>query len=170
MLVRLLVLHFPFFARNLQPFFETQLASDAASAGFVVFVAAAELDDGNAQIREIRARKAAVDRLIKNNEEESQKLSEQIGLLNRDLVVKKKQLSECIKLVRVDDMDKGKDAIAERLIVELNEFLSKLREKRKISLETKIKNEIDILMHKTDFIDGVSMDILDNIIEINLLL
>lgn len=132
-------------------------------------IAAAELDDGNAQIREIRARKAAVDRLIKNDEEESQKLSEQIGLLNRDLVVKKKQLSECIKLVKVDDMDKGKDAIAERLIVELNEFLSKLREKRKISLETKIKKEIDILMHKTDFIDGVSMDFLDNIMEINLL-
>ncbi len=132
-------------------------------------ITAAELDDGNAHIREIRARKAVVDRQIKTNEEESQNLSEQIGLLNRDLVVKKKQLSECIKLVKVDDMDKGKDAIAERLIIELNEFLSKLRDKRRASLESKIKNEIDILMHKTDFIDGVSMDILDNIIEINLL-
>lgn len=132
-------------------------------------VSAAELDDGNAQIREIRARKTIVDHQIKNIEEESQKLSEQIGILNRDLVVKKKQLSECMKLVKVDDMDKGKDAIAERLIIELNDFLCRLREKRKTSLETKIKNEIDILMHKTDFIDGVSMDILDNIIEINLL-
>ena len=132
-------------------------------------VSAAELDDGNAQIREIRARKTIVDHQIKYIEEESQKLSEQIGILNRDLVVKKKQLSECMKLVKVDDMDKGKDAIAERLIIELNDFLCRLREKRKTSLETKIKNEIDILMHKTDFIDSVSMDILDNIIEINLL-
>ena len=132
-------------------------------------ISAAELDDGNGQIKEIRTRKALVDGQLKRFEDESQSLSEQIGLLNRDLGVKKKQLSECIKLVKVDDMDKGKDAIAERLISELNEFLTQLREKRKSSLETKIKNEIDILMHKTDFIEGVSMDILDSIIEINLL-
>lgn len=89
--------------------------------------------------------------------------------MNRDLGIKKKQLSECIKLVKVDDMDKDKDIIAERLIGELNSFLTQLREKRKASLEGKIKSEIDILMHKTDFINGVSMDIQDNIIEINLL-
>lgn len=132
-------------------------------------IAAAELDDGNGQIKEIRARKSIVDNQLKLLEDDSQSLSEQIGLLNRDLGIKKKQLSECIKLVKVDDMDKGKDAIAERLIAELNEFLTRLREKRKSSLESKIKNEINILMHKTDFIEGVSMDILDNIIEINLL-
>ena len=132
-------------------------------------IAAAELDDDNAQIKEIRSQKAEVEKQLKQYEDDSRVLSEEIGLLNRDLGVKRKQLSEYIKLVKVDDMDKGKDAIAERLIKELNEFLTALREKRKSSLEAKIKNEIDILMHKTDFINGVSMDIFDNIIEINLL-
>lgn len=132
-------------------------------------IASAEFDDGNGHIKEVRSRKAEVEVALKHHEEDSRALSEQIGILGRDLGIKKKQLSECIKLVKVDDMDKEKDAIAERLISELNEFLTKLREKRKASLESKIKNEIDILMHKTDFIDGVSMDILDNIIEINLL-
>lgn len=132
-------------------------------------IAAAELDDDNAQIKEIRSQKAEVEKQLKQYEDDSRVLSEEIGLLNRDLGVKRKQLSEYIKLVKVDNMDKGKDAIAERLIKELNEFLTALREKRKSSLEAKIKNEIDILMHKTDFINGVSMDIFDNIIEINLL-
>lgn len=132
-------------------------------------IASAEFDDGNGQIKEVRSRKVDVENQLKQLEEESRVLSERIGLMNRDLIVKKKQLSECIKLVKVDDMDKDKDAIAERLIAELNDFLTQLREKRKSSLESRIKNEIDILMHKTDFIEGVSMDIQDNIIEINLL-
>lgn len=132
-------------------------------------IAAAELDDNDGQIKEIRGRKAIVETLLRQYEEDSRALSEHIGLMNRDLGIKKKQLSECIKLIKVDDMDKDKDIIAERLIGELNSFLTQLREKRKASLEGKIKSEIDILMHKTDFINGVSMDIQDNIIEINLL-
>jgi DNA sulfur modification protein DndD len=132
-------------------------------------IAAAEQDDGEGEVREIRARKAVVESQLKQYEEDSRILSEQIGLLNRDLGVKKKQLSECMKLVKVDELDKDKDAIAERLIWELNEFLCQLKEKRKASLEGKIKREIDILMHKTHFIEGVSMDIRDSIIDINLL-
>lgn len=132
-------------------------------------IAAAELDDNDGQIKEIRGRKAIVETHLRQYEEDSRVLSEHIGLMNRDLGIKKKQLSECIKLVKVDDMDKDKDIIAERLIGELNNFLTQLREKRKASLEGKIKSEIDILMHKTDFINGVSMDIQDSIIEINLL-
>lgn len=132
-------------------------------------IAAAEIDDDNEQIKVVRARKAEVDALLKKYEDEGRALSEQFGILSRDLGTKKKQLSECVKLVKVDDMDKEKDTIAERLIVELNAFLTQLREQRKHSLESRIKNEIDILMHKTDFINGVSMDILDNVIEINLL-
>lgn len=132
-------------------------------------IAAAEYDDGNAQIKAVRARKADVEKELAEHEQQSRSLSEQIALLNRDMAVKKKQLSESLKLVKVDGMDKEKDAIAERLILELNAFLAKLREKRKSSLETKIKSEIDILMHKTDFINDVSMDLQDNLIEINLL-
>lgn len=50
----------------------------------------------------------------------------------RDYSVKKKQLSECVKMVKVDDMDKEKDIIAERLIRELTTFLTQLKRKAKI--------------------------------------
>lgn len=132
-------------------------------------ISAAEYDDGDAEIRKARTRKAEVEVTLTELESSSRKLSEEIGILNKDLSIKKKQLSESLKLVRVEGMDKEKDAMAERLINELNAFLTLLKNKRKSSLASKIKSEIDVLMHKTDFIHGVSIDILDNIIEINLM-
>lgn len=132
-------------------------------------ISAAEYDDGDAEIKKTRARKAEVEVKLTELELSSRKLSEEIGVLNKDLSIKKKQLSESLKLVRIEGMDKEKDTMAERLINELNAFLTLLKDKRKASLASKIKSEIDVLMHKTDFIHGVSIDILDNIIEINLM-
>ena len=132
-------------------------------------ISAAEYDDGDAEIKKTRARKAEVEAKLSDLELSSRKLSEEIGVLNKDLSIKKKQLSESLKLVRIEGMDKEKDTMAERLINELNAFLTLLKDKRKASLASKIKSEIDVLMHKTDFIHGVSIDILDNIIEINLM-
>ncbi len=132
-------------------------------------ISLAEYDDENPQIKEVRTRKAEVERKLSDLETTSRSMAETKGLLMRDYSTKKKQLSECVKLVKVDDLDKEKDLIAERLIRELTVFLTQLKEKRKFSLEAKIKNEIGILMHKDDFISDVSIDIMDDIIEINLL-
>ena len=132
-------------------------------------ISLAEYDDENSHIKDIRTRKAEVEKMLLELEMNSRSLAEKKGLLMRDYSVKKKQLSECVKMVKVDDMDKEKDIIAERLIRKLTTFLTQLKEKRKFSLETKIKQEIDILMHKDDFISDVSIDIMDDIIEINLL-
>lgn len=129
----------------------------------------AEYDDGNANVKEIRMRKAEVDELLAQLDIQTRQLSEQIGTLNKDLKVLKKQLSEVAKNVRVDKSDKEKDIIAERLIGELTTFLFELRAKRKFSLEKKIMAGIDVLMHKADFIHNVRIDLQDDIIEIELL-
>lgn len=129
----------------------------------------AEYDDGNADIKEIRMRKAEVDEFLAQLDIQTRQLSEQIGTLNKDLKVLKKQLSEIAKHVRVDKADKEKDLIAERLIGELTTFLFELRAKRKFSLEKKIMAGIDVLMHKADFIHNVRIDLKDDIIEIELL-
>lgn len=129
----------------------------------------AEYDDGNADINEIRIRKVEVDEMLSQYDIQSRKLSEQIGTLNKDLKVLKKQLSETVKNIRVDKADKEKDIIAERLIGELTTFLFELKAKRKYSLEKKIMAGIDVLMHKADFIHDVRIDLHDDIIEIELL-
>lgn len=89
--------------------------------------------------------------------------------MNKDLKVLKKQLSEVAKQIRVNNSDKEKDVIAERLIVELTSFLTDLRTKRKFSLEKKIMSGIDVLMHKADFIHNVRINLNDDLIEIELL-
>lgn len=132
-------------------------------------IAAAEYDDDNAEIKELRRQKNEVDELLSQFELQSRQLSEQIGTLNKELSVYKKQLSEVAKHVRVDKSDKAKDVIAERLITELTTFLFELRAKRKFSLEKKIMAGIDMLMHKIDFIHNVRIDLKDDIIEIDLL-
>lgn len=132
-------------------------------------IAAAEYDDDNAEIKELRRQKDEVDELLSRLELQSRLLSEQIGTLNKELSVYKKQLSEVAKHVRVDKSDKAKDVIAERLIAELTTFLFELRAKRKFSLEKKIMAGIDMLMHKIDFIHNVRIDLKDDIIEIDLL-
>ena len=132
-------------------------------------VAAAEYDDLNADIKEVRTHKAEIDELLTELEAQSRQLSEQIGTLNKELVVLKKQLSEVAKHVRIDESDKEKDAIAERLIAELTTFLFELRAKRRFSLERKILAGISVLMHKADFIHNVRIELKEDIIEIELI-
>ncbi len=132
-------------------------------------VSAAEYDDWNADIRAVRIHKAEIDELLTELEAQSRQLSEQIGILNKELVVLKKQLSEVAKHVRIDESDKEKDAIAERLIAELTTFLFELRAKRRFSLERKILAGISVLMHKADFIHNVRIELKEDIIEIELI-
>ena len=132
-------------------------------------ISEAEYDDNNADINAIRTRKTEVDSLISQHDLKARQLSEQIGTLNKELKVLKKQLSSVAKHFKVDNADKEKDIIAERLVNELTTFLFELRAKRKFSLEKKIMTGIEVLMHKSDFINDVRIDIKDNIIEIELL-
>ena len=132
-------------------------------------IVTAEYDDGNVEIKELRQRRTEVDEALSQFELQSRQLSELIGTLNKELTVRKKQLSEIQKYIRVDKSDEAKDAIANRLIAELTTFLFELRAKRKVSLEKKIMAGIDMLMHKVDFIHDVRIDLKDDIIEIELL-
>lgn len=129
----------------------------------------AEQDERDAEIALLRKEKNEILLEIAKLENLIRTISEKIGVLNKDLAIKKKQLSEISKTIRVDDVDKEKDVIAERLIRELTELLHTLRLRRKKSLEAKIMSELRILMHKSDFIQKVRIDLIDDLIEINLL-
>ncbi len=132
-------------------------------------IAAAELSDNDIEIKTLRKQRDDIDKRLLYLEGHIRNISENIGILSKELNVKKKRLSELTKIVKVDAAYQEKDAVAERLISEISEFLYKLRISRKSSLEQKIKLELDKLMHKIDFIHSVRVDIDDNIIDINLL-
>lgn len=132
-------------------------------------IAAAELSGADIEISRLRKEKDSIDKDIQKLEQEDRTISETRGERNKDLSIKKKRLAELTKIIKVDNQHKEKDAIAERLISELNELLRKLQDSRRESMASKIKNEMDKLMHKNDFIHSVSVDISDNAMEIRLI-
>ena len=128
-----------------------------------------ENTDSGIEIKNTRARKEEVEKRLEEIDYETRCAYEKIGAISKELANKKKQLAEALKTIRVDEKDKEKDEIAERLIEELSAFLFNLRNKRKQSLARKIKEEIGSLMHKEDFIHEVQINIKDDIIDIVLL-
>lgn len=129
-------------------------------------ISQAEASSDNAEINNIRVLKADAENRLLKLENENRLLSEKLGLAKKEQAVKKKQLTELTKRVSTDDDDKKKDEIAERLIGELSAFLFKLKVKKKFSLEKRIKSEMSKLMHKIDFINGVKIELNDDIIDI----
>lgn len=132
-------------------------------------ISQAEYGDDNKEIKEVREAKAEVETRLLELEGSSREMSEELGLLKKDQTVKNKQLSELTKKVSVDDSDKEKDEIAERLIAELDSFLFKLKVRKKVSLERRIKEGMGRLMHKSDFINGIRIELRDDVIEILLI-
>lgn len=132
-------------------------------------IAAAELDGSDVEIQLLRGAREQIDKEIQVIEQEIRVLSENLGVFNKELSVKRKRLSELTKIVKVDNAYKEKDVIAERLILELTELLFRLRNSRRESLASKIKSELDVLMHKSDFINDVQVEIQDGIMEIKLI-
>ena len=131
-------------------------------------IAQAESNEKDLLIIEIRIGKAKVEKQIFDLENENRRISMDIGSYQKDLTIKSKQLNELTKRVSVDESDKQKDEVAERLIKELTHFLFKLKSEKKVSLEISIRHELNKLMHKTDFINNVLVDIIDDIIDIRL--
>lgn len=154
--------------------FFKQLVKDLKNTSLLIAktqkrISAAEMDDSDVDVKSLRESRALIDSKITKLENEARSISEHIGVSNKELATNKKKLAELTKLIRVDDSYKEKDIIAERLISEIDEFLFKLRLKRKSSLESRIKDELDKLMHKVDFIHKVNVTIINGMIEILLI-
>jgi DNA sulfur modification protein DndD len=131
-------------------------------------ISQAESNENDLLIKEIRSAKTKIDKTIFDLEKENRKASEEIGSYQRELTNKNKQKTELSKRVQIDESDRLKDQIAERLITEMDEFLSKLKIEKKESLELNIKHELNKLMHKADFINRIHVDIIGDIIDIKL--
>lgn len=108
-------------------------------------------------IKEIRSKKNALEKEIIITDLSIRQTHETIGTLNQELATVNKQVSELSKKVSLDDSDAKKDAVAEQLINELSTFLITLKQEKKFSLERRIKEVLNNLMHKEDFIGRVEV-------------
>lgn len=126
----------------------------------------AESKEEDPVIKTIRKDKIKLDSEIKELEAEIFDLKVEKSVLTNELKNTLKQLSELTKILGVENVDREKDKTAERLISDLDNFIHKLKIKKKSSLENNLKNQIQNLMHKSDFIHSVEVVVDGDLIDI----
>ncbi len=132
-------------------------------------IANAESKDSDILAKKYKSEKAKVDKLIKDLNVEQNKLHEELGAFQQEFATKTKVISELAKTVSLDEMDEKKDEATSRLINELTEFILKFKTEKKYSLQSRIRKELQLLMHKENFIEDVSVEIKEDIIDITLI-
>lgn len=125
-------------------------------------------NENDAVIKSIRCKKNEVEKQLNSTESQLRQLFEKKGSIGRELSTTQKLITELSKKVSVDDSDSKKDNLSEELIVELDAFLHSLKQEKKISLEKRIKDTLNALMHKTDFVDNVRVNIFEEYLDIDL--
>ena len=127
-------------------------------------------NESDSIIKEIRTQKNVVEKQVVEIESQIRSIYEHKGTINKELATVNKLISELNKKVSLDDNDVKKDIIAEQLTHELDVFLCSLKQEKKYSLEHRIRNTMNALMHKEDFIGGVKVQIIDDGIDVDLYL
>lgn len=126
-------------------------------------------NENDALIQQIRDEKNIVENEIEQCEQNIRSIYELMGSLQREAAIIKKQISELSKKVSLDDSDAQKDTLADQLIGELDTFLKALKKEKKASLEIRLKHIMNSLMHKEDFISSVSVNVLEDGLDIDLI-
>ncbi|MFC0604912.1 DNA sulfur modification protein DndD [Winogradskyella pulchriflava] len=119
----------------------------------------AEKDAEDEHIAILRAEKEKLDSRILTIELEIRDLKEKIGTFKNDKKTLKQRQEELRKKIDNSRKYSEKDAKAQDIINKLKIFIKSFKEEKKKSLEQNILNELNILLHKKDFIKNVSVDI-----------
>ena len=119
-------------------------------------------------VKALRDKKNDIEQKIKNTDELLRQNHIKTGELKLTLESLNKQIKELSRKVSVDDADEEKDKVASELIGELDTFLFSLKETKKSSLELRIRNALNTLMHKEDFIGHVEVELEDDSMDIKL--
>lgn len=128
----------------------------------------AESKENDLLIKEIRKQKTLLDERIEAIDKQLLEISQEIGSLQREVSIKSKVTAELAKRIKVEDTDTAKDEVAERLIAELDVFIRNFKTEKKALLEKSLKRELNLLMHKADFVDRVEVEVGNDLIDIHL--
>lgn len=128
----------------------------------------AESKENDPVIKAIRSDKNQLDAEIRKVENECIDIKAKIIAIQNEQNSIAGQISELNKKISIEDVDKAKDQVAERLIGELEEFISRLKVKKKHLLEERMLQELNMLMHKRKFVKRVEVIIDGDLIDIEL--
>jgi DNA sulfur modification protein DndD len=128
----------------------------------------AESQEKDPVVKAIREDKIQLDAEIKALEKEIIDLNVKTGILKNDIKSLDQQISTLSKKVIVEDIHQEKDETATRLINELDDFILKLKTRKKDALEKNILQQLNRLMHKSTFVTRVEVRIEGDLIDIDL--
>lgn len=113
-----------------------------------------------------RQEREGVERSINELDQKTNELSKEIGALENSLTSKQKIFEEVAEKVNVNKEYKDKDQLVTRLIRELDDFITRIKTLKKVSVEKRILTNLQRLMHKEGFIHEVSIEIMGNLLDI----
>lgn len=97
------------------------------------------------------------------------KLLEEYDSLNTRLTSLRKVLSEYEKNFKLEETDQKKFEVTEKLLIKINSIIQKIKEDKKYSLQKSIMLGLKKIMHKSDFIYNVRVNVVDDVMDIDLL-
>lgn len=128
----------------------------------------AESKEQDPVIKAIRDDKIHLDAEIKMLEKEVFDLRVKRETLKNEQANLANQLSSLSRRVKVENTHQEKDETAARLIAELDDFIYRLKIRKKASLEKNILLQLNRLMHKSNFVSKVEVIIDGDLIDIEL--
>lgn len=128
----------------------------------------AESKESDGIIKKYREEKTEVDQKLFDIDSELTLLHQELGSVQNDRNSNEKVVSELAKKIKIRQQYVEKDKVADRLIKKLTKFLVKIKKEKKASLEEKILKSLKSLMHKQGMIRKISVEVFDDLIEIDL--
>lgn len=128
----------------------------------------AELKADDPVIKKMKDRFEKLSSDVEDLEKSKLKSKINIAILEKEISTINRQLSEHTKHIKIERQDQEKTTEARNLITQLEKFITLLKLRKKDSLEKNIKRELNILMHKGDFVGSVNVKIDGDLIDIDL--
>jgi DNA sulfur modification protein DndD len=129
----------------------------------------AEARKDNPLAQKLREEKNKVEEEILTLTLNKGKLLEEQDSLNTKLASARKVLSEYEKNFKLVETDQKKFEVTEKLLVKINAIIQKIKEDKKYSLQKSIMLGLKKIMHKSDFIYNVRVNVIDDVMDIDLL-
>lgn len=129
----------------------------------------AEARNDNHLAQKLREEKTKIDSKITELSEKRDILLEEFGGLKNKLATNHKLLSQFEKDIKLEDNDRNKYEVIEKLLSKINRIIHEIKKDKKYSLQKSLILGLKKIMHKKDFIANVRVNVLDDVMDIDLL-
>lgn len=129
----------------------------------------AEARKGNAVAQKLRDEKAKVDQRIIQLSQDKGGLIEELNSLENQITGNNRILSEYEKNFKLLEADIAKSEVTEKLLIKISRIIQRVKEDKKYSLQKSILLSLKKIMHKSDFVHNVKVNVYDDIMDIDLL-